>query len=86
MEKRIFEKVLNGLYNDCGLEPVKKDEIKNKFYHIQRFIHPTQRKIIEVSYSWAGEICVLVYRDSANAYQRDCVCCKTIEQFVEAVS
>lgn len=31
MEKRIFEKVLNGLYNGCGLEPVKKMKLKTSF-------------------------------------------------------
>lgn len=86
MKKETFKKALNNLYSACGLNPVMIEEVKNKYYHIQKFIHPTQRKIIDVSYSLNGRMCVSVYCDTANAAQKNAVWCKTIEQFIEEVS
>lgn len=86
MKKKTFKKALSNLYKGCGLNPVMIEEVKNKYYHIQKFIHPTQRKIIDVSYSLNGKMCVLVYCGTANTAQRNAVRCKTIEQFVKEVS
>lgn len=86
MKKKTFKKALNNLYNGCGLNPVMIEEVKNKYYHIQKFMHHTQRKIIDVSYSLNGRVCVSVYCDTANAAQKNAVWCKTIEQFVKEVS
>ncbi len=86
MKKKTFKKALSDLYKACGLNPVMIEEIRNKYFHIQKFMHPTQRKIIDVSYSLKGKMCVSVYCDTANTAQRNAVLCKTIEQFIEEVS
>lgn len=86
MKKKTFKKALSNLYKGCGSNPVMIEEVKNKYYHIQKFMHPTQRKIIDVSCCLDGKICVLVYCDTANTAQKNTVWCKTIEQFIKAVS
>lgn len=86
MERKDFKKELIMLYAKCGSYILQLGCSEKNGVFITTFKHPTQRKIIEVTEDVSNILCVLVYNDTSNANQRDCVECKTIEQFRLAIA
>ena len=86
MNRKDFKKALIRLYASCGSYIMQCGASEKNGVYLTRFRHPTQKKIIEVTENVSEILCVLVYGDTYNASQRNCVECKTIEQFQNAVA
>lgn len=74
------------MYNRCGSYILSGDIRDNGTTVTTQFLHPTCRKIIEVTEDAQEVKCVLVYNSTANAMQRHAIECKTIEAFIKAVA
>lgn len=86
MDRQELKLEIVRMYAKCGSDIMMiyskegKDGVK-----LSRFRHPTCRKTIEVSETEDKILTVLVYNDTTNASQRNCVECKSIEQFKKEI-
>lgn len=85
MDRKEFKLELIKLYARCGSYIVQCGCYEKGEVFTTTFKHPTQHKIIEMTESMEELLCVLVYEISQNARNRNCVECKTLEQFKLAI-